>query len=486
MLKVSVFIKTIMSVRVRRMEMLSIHLERNQETPLYEQLYLYIKKEIAIGNITFGERLPSKRKLANFLSISQNTVETAYEQLVAEGYVESIPRKGYYVLAYEDLEYVRQEVKKDIKVNKNEEQIIYNFHPGWVDTEHFPFERWRKYAKQIMANENHHYLLLGDRQGEYDLRSEISQYLFQARGVHCHPNQIIIGAGLEILLQQLIMLLDKRTIYGVEDPGYHVISHILKKFQNEVFPLEVDEEGVNVKEIEAGNIDVVYVTPSHHFPYGSILSVNRRIKLLNWASAKENRYIIEDDYDSEFRYSGKSIPSLQSMDQNGKVIYLGTFSKALMPSIRISYMVLPDRLIKKYTTELNFYQCSVSRLDQVLLTEFMHNREFEKHLNRMRKIYRRKLELVLNLFKPYENQITVFGAHSGFHLVLAVNNGMNEEELVERALNARLKVYPVSNYSMIKRVDLPPKIVIGFAGIREADLQKAMTMLLNCWGIFEK
>ncbi|WP_033826463.1 MocR-like pyridoxine biosynthesis transcription factor PdxR [Bacillus andreraoultii] len=468
------------------MEMLSIHLERNQETPLYEQLYLYIKKEIAIGNITFGERLPSKRKLANFLSISQNTVETAYEQLVAEGYVESIPRKGYYVLAYEDLEYVRQEVKKDIKVNKNEEQIIYNFHPGWVDTEHFPFERWRKYAKQIMANENHHYLLLGDRQGEYDLRSEISQYLFQARGVHCHPNQIIIGAGLEILLQQLIMLLDKRTIYGVEDPGYHVISHILKKFQNEVFPLEVDEEGVNVKEIEAGNIDVVYVTPSHHFPYGSILSVNRRIKLLNWASAKENRYIIEDDYDSEFRYSGKSIPSLQSMDQNGKVIYLGTFSKALMPSIRISYMVLPDRLIKKYTTELNFYQCSVSRLDQVLLTEFMRNREFEKHLNRMRKIYRRKLELVLNLFKPYENQITVFGAHSGFHLVLAVNNGMNEEELVERALNARLKVYPVSNYSMIKRVDLPPKIVIGFAGIREADLQKAMTMLLNCWGIFEK
>lgn len=468
------------------MDMLSIHLDRAQETPLYEQLYLYIKKEIATGNITFGERLPSKRKLANFLSISQNTVETAYEQLVAEGYVESIPRKGYFVLAYEDLEYVQQEVKKNLRVQKNEEQVIYNFHPGWVDTEHFPFERWRKYSKQIMSNENHHYLLLGDRQGEYDLRSEISQYLFQARGVHCHPNHIIIGAGLEILLQQLIMLLDKRTIYGVEDPGYHVISQILKKFQNTVFPLEVDEEGVKVNEIEAGNMDVVYVTPSHHFPYGSILSVNRRIKLLNWASAKENRYIIEDDYDSEFRYSGKSIPSLQSMDQNGKVIYLGTFSKALMPSIRISYMVLPDSLIKKYKTELNFYQCSVSRLDQVLLTEFMRNREFEKHMNRMRKIYRRKLELVLNLFKPYEKQLTVFGAHSGFHLVLAVNNGMNEEELVEQALKARLRVYPVSSYSMIKRVDIPPKIVIGFAGIREAELQKAVTMLLKSWGICEE
>lgn len=199
-----------------------------------------------------------------------------------------------------------------------------------------------------MEKENRHLLLAGNQQGEYELRKEICQYLFQARGVHCSPEQIVIGAGLEILLQQLILLLNKRTVYGVEDPGYHVISHLLKKYEYHVLPLEVDEEGVNVGEIEEKNIDVIYVTPSHHFPYGSILSVNRRTKLLNWAAARPNRFIIEDDYDSEFRYSGKSIPSLQSMDQNGKVIYLGTFSKSLMPSIRISYMVLPDSLLQKY------------------------------------------------------------------------------------------------------------------------------------------
>lgn len=464
------------------MDMLSIHIERGSQSPIYEQLYFYIKKEIASGKITFGEKLPSKRKLAEFLKISQNTVETAYEQLVAEGYVESIPRKGYFVLAYEDLEYVPKEKKKPYHEKQMRDQILYNFHPGWVDTEHFPFDKWRKYAKQTMEKANHELLLVGNQQGEYELRKEICHYLFQARGVHCNPEQIVIGAGLEILLQQLIMLLNKQTVYGVEDPGYHVISYLLKKYEYDVLPLKVDEEGVNVAEIEEKNIDVVYVTPSHHFPYGSILSVNRRIKLLNWAAAKSNRFIIEDDYDSEFRYSGKSIPSLQSMDQNGKVIYLGTFSKSLMPSIRISYMVIPNSLLQAYKKELGFYQCSVSRIDQHILTEFMRNGDFEKHLNRMRKIYRRKLEKVLNLLKGFK-AITVFGAHSGFHLVLGVKNGMSEKELVDRALTFNLKVYPVSAYSIMKREETPAKIVLGFAGIPEQKLEEAIGLLFKSWGI---
>ncbi|MCM3478052.1 MocR-like pyridoxine biosynthesis transcription factor PdxR [Caldibacillus thermoamylovorans] len=465
------------------MDMLSIHIERTSDTPIYEQLYIYIKKEIDSGKITFGEKLPSKRKLAEFLKISQNTVETAYEQLVAEGYVESVPRKGYFVQAYEDLEYVQKEMTNTSREQQPIIQMKYHFHPGWVDTEHFPFEKWRKYAKQTMEKENRHLLLAGNQQGEYELRKEICQYLFQARGVHCSPEQIVIGAGLEILLQQLILLLNKRTVYGVEDPGYHVISHLLKKYEYHVLPLEVDEEGVNVGEIEEKNINVIYVTPSHHFPYGSILSVNRRTKLLNWAAARPNRFIIEDDYDSEFRYSGKSIPSLQSMDQNGKVIYLGTFSKSLMPSIRISYMVLPDSLLQKYKKELTFYQCSVSRIDQHILTEFMRNGDFEKHLNRMRKIYRRKLEKVLDLLKPYQ-ELTVSGAHSGFHLVLEVNNGLKEKELVDRALQAGLKVYPVSAYSIIKREETLPKIVLGFAGIPEKELGTAIKLLLKSWKIF--
>ncbi len=467
------------------MEMLSMHLERNGEKPLYEQLYTYIKKEIIAGNITYGTKLPSKRKLAEFLDISKHTVETAYEQLLAEGYIESVPRKGYFVLAREDLEYMERKPFKPVEESeeKEEDAVLYDFHPGRIDTENFPFEQWRKYTNKIIARENRHLLLIGDHRGEYELRKEICRYLFQARGVHCRPEQIVVGAGMETLLQQLIMLFDKNTVYGVEDPGYHVISQLLKKYGADIYPLAVDEEGVNADEINKTNVDVVYVTPSHHFPYGSILPVNRRAKLLQWAAESDNRYIIEDDYDSEFRYSGKTIPSLQSMDQKQKVIYLGTFSKSFVPSIRISYMVLPEKLLRKFRKELAFYQCSVSRIDQAVLTEFMREGEFEKHLNRMRKVYRRKLKKVLEFLKPYEKELGVISTYSGFYIVLVVRNGMNGEELVKKAMDYNLKVYPVSSYRIAKKKERFPEIVLGFAGIPEEELGKALSLLLTSWGI---
>ncbi|MEK3907790.1 MocR-like pyridoxine biosynthesis transcription factor PdxR [Oceanobacillus sp. FSL W7-1309] len=465
------------------MDMLSCHLNRTSDVPLYEQLYIFIKTEIIDGRLEYGSKLPSKRKLAEFLKVSQNTVETAYEQLVAEGYVDGIPRKGYFVLAYADLEYVHQ-AEASAEDEKEEETVIYNFHPSWVDTENFPFSKWRKYAKNSMDMQNHSLLLLGDSQGEFELRREIAHYLYHARGVKCAPEEIFIGAGSEFLLQQLVLLFKHQTVYGVEDPGYHVISRILSNYPNEVHPLEVDDEGVDVSTIENKQMNVVYVTPSHHFPYGSVLSVNRRVKLLNWAAAAVDRYIIEDDYDSEFRYSGKSIPSLQGMDQAGRVIYLGSFSKSLIPSLRISYMVLPKLLLQKYKNKLSFYHCSVSRIDQHILTQFMKNGDFEKHLNRMRKIYRRKLEKTLEMLKPYQEKLQVIGEHSGLHIVLAVKNGMDEKELIHRATEADLKVYGLSSYSMEKRYRGDPKIILGFAGIPEEELPKAIELLLVSWGFF--
>lgn len=347
------------------MDMLSCQLIRSSDIPLYEQLYSYIKKEIIAGRIPYGTKLPSKRKLADFLKISQNTVETAYEQLAAEGYVEAYPRKGYFVMAYEELEYVQPNNPLQEQTKITHEDIIYNFHPSAIDTEHFPFSKWRKYAKNTIDIENHSLLLLGDSQGELELRKEIAHYLYHARGVQCSPDQIIVGAGIEVLLQQLLLLFNEKTVYGIEDPGYQLIFQILKYFPNEVYPLEVDEEGVKVETIYHKKVNVIYVTPSHHFPYGSTLSVNRRVKLLKWAIEEEDRYIIEDDYNSEFRYSGKSIPSLQSMDLGEKVIYLGAFSKSLIPSIRISYMVLPKLLLQQYKEKLSFFHSStVSRIDQ--------------------------------------------------------------------------------------------------------------------------
>ena len=258
-------------------------------------------------------------------------------------------------------------------------------------------------------------------------------------------------------------------------------SSDFKTYPNEVYPLEVDVEGVKIKSIEQSNIDVVYVTPSHHFPYGTVLPVNRRTQLLNWAKGKENRYIIEDDYDSEFRYSGKTIPSLQSMDTNEKVIYLGSFSKSLMPSIRVSYMVLPKSLLQRYQTKLPSIILLFPELINMYYAQFMAEGEFEKHLNRMRKIYRRKLEKVIQLLKPYEKEFTIIGEQSGLHIILDVNNGMNEELLVEKAAQAQLKVYPLSAYSIESLDKSAPKIILGFAGIPENKLGHAISLLLEAW-----
>lgn len=465
------------------MHILTCHIDRTSEIPIYEQLYFYIKKEITAGRLIYGTKLPSKRKLAEFLKISQNTVESAYAQLTAEGYVEALPRKGYFVMASEDLEYVQAVNYTVNKAKKEQEKIKYHFHPGQIDTINFPFSQWRKYAKNTIDKEQHTLLQLGDAQGEYELRQEISTYLYQARGAKCSPEQIIIGAGSEPLLQQLLLLFAEDTIYGVEDPGYHLIHRLLMGYKKQVYPLEVDHEGVKVDTIEQSDLNVVYVTPSHHFPYGTVLSVNRRTQLLNWAARENNRFIIEDDYDSEFRYSGKTIPSLQSMDQNERVIYLGSFSKSLMPSVRISYLVLPKQLLQRYKEELPFFHSSVSRIDQVILTEFMKQGDFEKHLNRMRKIYRRKLEKIIELLKPHQEKLRIIGEQSGLHIVIAVENGMNEAQLVEKALAVKLKIYPLSSYTMKNKYDYQPKIILGFAGIQEEELEIALQLLLKSWGM---
>lgn len=462
------------------MNMLSCKLERESETPLYEQLYEYIKQEIMSGRITYGTKLPSKRKLSDFLKISQNTVEQAYDQLTAEGYIESKPRRGYFVLTDEDLEYVQPERSTD-EIPEKKEPIRYDFHPNWIDTEHFPFDTWRKHARNTIDINHQSLLLMGNAQGERTLREEIATYIYQARGVTCSPDEIILGAGIETLLQQFILLMGNTTTYGVEDPGYHVMSRLLEHFPNKVYPLQVDENGVKVKLLNESPINIIYVTPSRQFPFGSVLSVNRRIQLLNWASKEDNHYIIEDDYDSEFRYTGKAIPSLHSMDENGKVVYLGTFSKSLIPSLRISYMVLPKDLMNQYREKLSYFQCSVSRIDQHILAQFMKEGDFEKHLNRMRNIYRRKMEITLETLKSYQHIVEVTGDFSGFHVVLKVKNKMSETELVTRAKKAQLKIYPLSFYTMGKQTEYEPIILLGFANIPEAELTHAIELLINAW-----
>ncbi|MGE9212232.1 PLP-dependent aminotransferase family protein [Exiguobacterium aurantiacum] len=461
------------------MDMLTFSLEADSSVPLYEQLYLHIRQAIVDDTLTTGTKLPSKRKLGEFLDVSQTTVELAYAQLLAEGYIESLPRKGFYVLPQEEL-YVRRgsSVIEPLPVKKTYEFDLY---PSQIDTTAFPFERWRRHLKQVVSEEHHDLLSLGSVQGDFVLRQEIATYLYHSRGVHCSPEQIVVGSGTDQLLPQLLELLPDTTTFGIEDPGYPLTRQLFAHQRRTFIPIPIDESGVRVDLVEQAAIDALYVTPAHQFPTGTILSVSRRQRLLNWASERQT-YVIEDDYDSEFRYSGKPIPSLQSMDQNERVIYLSTFSKSLMPSLRIGYMVLPPPLLNRYRERYRHFTCSVPRFEQHTLAEFMATGDFEKHLNRMRKTYRRKLEIIIAAFKPYEPIVSITGASAGLHVVLSVQTTKSSEELKRLAEAASIRINAMTDYR-INSSDTVPQLLFGFAALSEEVLPAAVSALMSCWNI---
>lgn len=461
------------------MDMLTFSLEVDSSVPLYEQLYLHIRQAIVDDTLTTGTKLPSKRKLGEFLDVSQTTVELAYAQLLAEGYIESLPRKGFYVLPQEEL-YVRRSSSL-IEPLPMKKTYQFDLYPSQIDTTAFPFERWRRHLKQVVSEEHHDLLALGSVQGDFVLRQEIATYLYHSRGVHCSPEQIVVGSGTEQLLPQLLELLPDSTIFGIEDPGYPLTRQLFAHQRRTFIPIPVDESGVRVDLVEQASIDALYVTPAHQFPTGTILSVSRRQRLLNWASEQQT-YVIEDDYDSEFRYSGKPIPSLQSMDQNERVIYLSTFSKSLMPSLRIGYMVLPPPLLNRYRERYRHFTCSVPRFEQHTLAEFMATGDFEKHLNRMRKTYRRKLEIIIAAFKPYEPTVSITGASAGLHVVLSVQTTKSSEELKRLAEAASIRINAMTDYR-IESTDTIPQFLFGFAALSEETLPAAVSALMSCWNI---
>jgi len=281
----------------------------------------------------------------------------------------------------------------------------------------------------------------------------------------------------------LIRLLDKTIVFGFENPGYALTHTIFAHHDRKAVPLPIETDGINVGELEASEVDIAYVTPSHQFPTGAVLSATKRAQLLNWAAAKPERYIIEDDYDSEFRYTSRPIPALQSMDVSGRVIYISTFSKSLMPSLRIAYMVLPKRLMRAYRQTFLHYSSSVPRFDQQLVSAFMKEGHFSRHLNRMRKLYKKKLEhltAVLHVFAP---QVSVSGQQAGMHIVLTVQTALTENELVERAKSAGIRVFGLGSYDVEGKNVSPPKIVLGFGGLTEQEIESGIMNLMACWEI---
>ncbi|MCG7337635.1 PLP-dependent aminotransferase family protein [Sporosarcina sp. ACRSM] len=464
------------------MEMLLIKLEKNIESPLYEQIYDQIRRDITNGKLPIGMKLPSKRKLGEFLAVSQTTIELAYAQLIAEGFISSQPRKGFYVQAIEELSYVQPVVPIEKTFNKMKEDIAFDFSPGKIDTGSFPFDQWRKYAKDVIDESSQHLLLLGHPHGDYELRQEIARYLYHSRGVDCTPEQIIVGSGTEQLMPLLIRILGTEATYAIEDPGYPLTHHVFYHNNREAIPISVDDEGMDVRALQRSGATIAYVTPSHQFPTGTVLSAARRIALLNWASSKDEHFIIEDDYDSEFRYSGRPIPSLQGMDKSGNVIYLSTFSKSLMPSLRIAYMVLPPVLLDRYEKAFIHYAATVPRLDQHILSRFMADGHFSRHLNRMRKTYKRKLQVLSEALLAYAPSVSFSGDEAGMHIILKVHTQTTEAALEETARRAGIRVYSVNEYRSTA-VTGEPSFLIGFGGLSIKEIKTAVEKLMAAWQI---
>ena len=317
---------------------------------LYEQIYEHIRKEIKEGKLLAGERLPSTRALAEYLQVARSTVDYAYGQLLSEGYIESRPCKGYYACALEEMPWTEEPGEETGAQTQSgvvplSGEGVIDFSPYDIDMTGFPFSVWKKITKHILTCANSDLFARGEAQGDYGLRLTISRYLHSSRGVNCRPEQVIVGAGNDYLLLLLEKILGRHVRIAMENPTYKRSYRIFQSFSYPISTVDMDEWGMRADRLERENVSAVYVMPSHQFPTGTVMPIGRRMELLRWAAREPERYLIEDDYDSEFRFRGKPIPALQASDRHGRVIYLGTFSKAIAPAIRVSFLVLPESLL---------------------------------------------------------------------------------------------------------------------------------------------
>lgn len=466
--------------------MLTYDLSRRGTLPIYEFLYRCIKEDICSGKISAEEKLPSKRMLAQHLQISVITVENAYSQLLLEGYIYSVEKRGYFASKELVSPTNTNTSAPPSPVQSPEEQPVHyiDLNNNTPCPEMFPFSVWSKGMRQILSESATYLLEKTPCGGALPLRQAICHHLLHFSGMEVTPEQIIVGAGTEYLYVLLLQLLGTEKIYGLEDPGYQKISHVYENGGATCVFLPLDEKGLSATALKQSTVDVLHISPTHHFPTGITMPVTRRRQLLQWASRKTGRYIIEDDYDSEFRFTGMPIPTLQSIDDAERVIYMNTFSKTMAPGIRISYMVLPPHLLERYYTEFQFYTCPVSSFEQHALAEFIQSGAFEKHLNRMRIYYRKQRKLVMETIRrvfPEKSGYDIFEPHAGLHFLLELHTPLRSEEICEKMLKKGIKISCLSEYYRNWQETSPfPKIIINYTNLDIGQLQHALKLL---WAI---
>ena len=450
-------------------------LDRSGASPLYEQLYRALKADILSGALPGGSRLPSGRALAEHLGLSRVTVETAYAQLLAEGYLTSRPRAGYFV---EQL--TPQELPP--RVSEPEAQPPEPETAQSRSAQLFPFSVWARLMRGVLLDRRQELLRPAPDAGLPALRQAVAAELYRQRGVHVSPEQVYIGAGAEYFYNLLIQFFGHGRVYALENPGHRKIARVYQANQVAVRPIGMDADGVIPELLEQSGAEVLHISPSHHSPTGAVTPITRRQALMRWLTAQPGRYLIEDDYDSEFRFSGLPIPTIQSMDRSGRVIYMNTFSRTISPSLRISYMILPRTLLPQWQAAMGFYSCTVPSFEQMTLTRFLAEGYFEKHLSRMKKHYRAvRAQLFSVLHTPQAvRQCAVHDTDAGLHLVLELKNAPEPEALRALLRQSGLPDALLSDFFLDAPSPQAQKsIVLGYADAEPAQLEAALTALFT-------
>ncbi len=362
-------------------------IERNAGKPAYLQLYEQIRKDITDGIYLFGERLPSKRTVAEELGISTVTVEHCYALLCDEGYAEARERSGYFVSFRKEESFASfPEREKTVKE--------YAFFSGNSASDVFPFSVLAKVMRRVISDYGEKILERSPGNGCAELRCAISHYLARSRGIYVTPDQIVIGSGAEYLYGLIVELLGREKIYAIEAPSYEKIEQVYRASGVKYESLPLGNDGIESAQLHGSPAQVLHITPYRSFPSGVSASASKRHEYIRWTE-KGERYIVEDDFESEFSVSAKAEETVFSLSKSGSVIYINTFSKTVSPSVRVGYMVLPERLVPLFNEKLGFYSCTVPSFEQYVLAELMDNGDFERHINRVRRKKRKeKVETV--------------------------------------------------------------------------------------------
>ncbi|KON88816.1 GntR family transcriptional regulator [Sporosarcina globispora] len=437
----------------------------------YKQIYEQIRKAILEKKLLAHAKLPAKRRLAEQLNLNIIAVQMAYEQLQSEGYCYSVERQGYFVSEIQDEWHTIENDTTTLKKTVQNEHVI-NFKSGQIDAAAFPYKQWnRLYRKELNVSNASN----AAWQGEYSLREQIAKYLQHARGLTCQPEQVYIFSGFQQQFTNVCLFFNRSAI-GTEDPGFIRAKFVCQQLQLQCHPISVDEEGCCVPEEP---VKLLYTTPAHQYPTGTIMSIARRVELLNWAH-KQDAYIIEDDYDSEFRYKGAPIPTLSHLDSTGRVLYFGTFSKTLLPSLRISYLIMPASLQQDFEKFNIHLKSTVSRIDQQVTAKFMEEGNYSSHIAKMRTLYRAKSRcLIESLYKHLGEPFEIIGDTAGLHIIVTLPEGLNEYKAIELAKSSGVEIDAVSPMHELQKPN--HQVMLGYGAPTMNEIQRGVQLIANAW-----